>query len=297
MTATENSRMANGSAPSAPPEGGILGPDAFLAAAAEFLGDDALADPAARVDGLDSLERLELLEWIAGLGAPLDTDEALGAATIGQVYALYARAAEAARDRRPAAQHGPGPGGGLLRGRYFQLEPVSPEVMPYLYQLAISSEVGYRWRFRGSVPDYPTFEATFWQGSLAQFVAVDLESEMPAGHVVCYNPDHGQGYAYLGAVFAPGHTGSGRPVDAVRTFARYVFTTWSFRKLYMEVPGFNYPQIRSGAKDWFAVEGQLRDHDYYDGRYWDHYTLAVYRDHIGLPEIAAPRRADRGAPA
>lgn len=253
----------------------------FVAELAELLGRDELRDPAEALDGLDSLERLDLLDWIAQRGVVVELAALTEARTVGALRDLYV----AARGTQEAAPPPADPPPGILRTPFFQLEPINADVMPYLYQLAVSSDVGYRWRFRGAVPDYPTFESTFWQGSLAQLVAIDLRTELPAGHVVCYNPDPGQGYAYLGAVFAPEYAGDGRSGDAVRCFVRYVFTTWSFRKLYMEVPGFNYPQIASGEGEWFDVEGRLRGHDYYGGRWWDHHTLAVYRRHVGFPAL------------
>lgn len=259
----------------------------FLDELAEQMGREEFRDPATRLDGLDSLERLDVLDWLAERGVALELEALAAAPTTGNLRDLYVAAGAAANGVEaapPAEPHANG-SGGILRSRFFQLEPINPEVLPYLYQLAISSDVGYRWRFRGAVPDVPTFESTFWQGSLAQLVAIDLHTEMPAGHVVCYNPDPGQGYAYLGAVFGPEHIGDGRSVDAVRCFVRYVFTTWSFRKLYMEVPGFNHAQISSGEGVWFDVEGRLRGHDYYAGRWWDHYTLAVYRRHVGMPDL------------
>src|SRR5205814_1328065 len=152
---------------------------------------------------------------------------------------------------------------------HFDLAPVSRDMLPYLYQLAISTETGYRWRFRGAVPTYETFEATFWQGALVQFIAVQRLNGSPAGHLVCYNPEHGHGYAYIGAVFDTEYVGSGAAVGAVRHFVDYVFTTWAFRKLYMETPAFNYEQFASGEGRYFDVEGRLLNHDYYAGRYWD----------------------------
>jgi hypothetical protein len=61
-------------------------------------------------------------------------------------------------------------------------------------------------------------------------------------------------------------------------FLRYVFTCWNFRKLYMEVAEYNYEQFSSGAGRFFEVEGRLREHFYYGGRYWDKLILTLSRE-------------------
>ncbi|HEY0640363.1 MAG TPA: GNAT family protein, partial [Pseudonocardiaceae bacterium] len=184
-------------------------------------------------------------------------------------------------------QDDPGSAAALLSGPVYDLRPITPETMGFLYQLAVSSEVGYRWRFRGAVPNYETFEASFWQGTLCQFVAVERSSGQLCGHVVCYNPEMAHGYGTVAAVFLPGHAGTGAPLQCIGAFVRYVFTVWPMRKLYLEVPSFNYAQFADGAGRLFAAEGLLTEHDYYAGRYWDRHVLAVHRHHVGLRPIGA----------
>jgi hypothetical protein len=59
---------------------------------------------------------------------------------------------------------------------------------------------------------------------------------------------------------------------------RHLFRTFPLNKIYMEVPGFNWPQVQSGQGSLFHVEGVLRDHEYYAGRHWDKYVCALYPD-------------------
>ena len=112
---------------------------------------------------------------------------------------------------------------------------------------------------------------------LAQFLVVSSETNEAAGHVVCYDAEANSGHAHIGAIFDPDYMHAGIAVDAVTVFVRYLFATYSLRKLYLDVRGFNYELISSGAGRFFQVEGKLRDHDYYNGQYWDKYILAIYR--------------------
>ena len=164
-----------------------------------------------------------------------------------------------------------------LAGQFFRLVPVLPQAASFLYGLAVSPDVGFRWRYRGSVPSLAQFEHDMWQGILAQFLVESIETGQPAGHVMCYNPDLNLGHAYVGAAMAGKYLGSGIAAEPVRLFFDYLFDVWPFRKLYLELPEFNYRQFASAGRQALHVEGRLRNHDYYRGRRWDRLLLAVYR--------------------
>jgi len=166
----------------------------------------------------------------------------------------------------------------LQAGRFFRLVPVVPAAVPFLYELAVSPEVGFRWRYRGAVPNYAQFEKELWAGMLAQLVVESVATGEPVGNVICYNPDFALGNAYVGAAMVSRYAGSGIAVEPVRLFVRYLFDVWPFRKLYFEVPEFNFRQFSSAAGGRLRLEGRLVDHDYYQGRYWDRLILAIYRD-------------------
>jgi hypothetical protein len=73
---------------------------------------------------------------------------------------------------------------------------------------------------------------------------------------------------------------TGQPIQPTALFINYVFVTWNLRKLYMEVPEFNMDTLWSGSGSFFHQEACFREHDYYAGRFWDKYVLAVYRDEM-----------------
>ncbi len=163
-------------------------------------------------------------------------------------------------------------------GNFFRLAPVLPSSVPFLYELAIAPDVGFRWRYRGAVPSYQQFESELWQGMLVQFMVESLETGQPAGHVICYNPDFALGHAYVGAAMVGSYGGSGIAVEPVALFTQYLFDVWPFRKLYFEMPEFNYRQFASVTGSALQVEGRLQGHEYYRGRRWDRLILAAYRD-------------------
>ncbi|OAA18426.1 acetyltransferase, ribosomal protein N-acetylase [Frankia sp. EI5c] len=262
-------------------------------------------DSGARLDttlGLDSFGLLELTASLAELGVRLDERQWLSARTIDELYDCYrGQFSEAAGNGRthpgeisgqagdlsPAADQ---PGPPVLAGQFFRLAPVLPQSVPFLYDLAISPDVGFRWRYRGSMPSYQHFEQELWQGILVQFLVESVQTGQPAGHLICYNPEFNLGNAYIGAAMAAPYLGSGIAAEPVQLFINYVFDVWPFRKLYLEMPEFNFRQFASAGGRALHLEARLRDHDYYRGRRWDRLILAAYR-----PGEAAPARTDHFA--
>jgi hypothetical protein len=236
---------------------------------------------------LDSLRRLELSVLLEEAGVQLEDQEIIGLTSLEQLYKIFSSCGpesikRLSRDQgnsvgRPSSVEVRAPS---LQGRRTALVPVTRDLVPFLYQLSTSTETGFRWRYRGTIPSSDSFEAGLTHGVLCHFVVASLETQNPIGYVVCYNREPSQGFAYIGMVFRENYIQSGIPMEAAGVFVSYVFWTYSLRKLYLEVPEFNFHQISSGAGRFFDVEGRLVGHDYYARRYWDQYILAIYPDHL-----------------
>ena len=158
------------------------------------------------------------------------------------------------------------------------LTPVQPDDLTFLYSIAVHPATSYRWRYRGAPPSVERFAENLWKQVMVQFVARRTADREPVGHLIAFGVDPSTSNAHVGAVFLPEYAGTGLAAQAVATFLRYLFQTFPLRKLYLEIPGFNWPQVSSGEGRLFQVEGVLREHSYYAGRYWDEYLCAVYAD-------------------
>jgi len=164
-----------------------------------------------------------------------------------------------------------------LIGRRVYLRPVYPDDYRYLYSLATSERVGYRWRERGMTPSPEDFARALWDRVLAQFIIVTKSDDRPIGLVICSAANFRNGFAYISLVLDPSVWRSGWPLEGILLFLNYIFMNWNFRKLYLEAPEFTYKDFRSGEGRLFIEEGVLREHEYYDDRYWDMHVLAVPR--------------------
>ncbi|HZM80442.1 MAG TPA: GNAT family N-acetyltransferase [Candidatus Limnocylindrales bacterium] len=217
--------------------------------------------------GLDSLAMMRIVTWLEACGVHLEKEPE----TVGEVLGLLDDSPSA----RPGSPHHD-PLAPVLETGTLRLAPVTGDDLGFLYGLAVDPETGFRWRYRGSVPSRERFAEELWHEVLVQFVVRRVEDSVPVGQVVAYGGEPSLGHVKVGAVFHPLCAGTGLAAQAVSLFVRYLFHTFPLTKIYLEVPGINWPQLQSGQGIMFRVEGVLKDHDYYAGRYWDKYLCAIY---------------------
>lgn len=179
-----------------------------------------------------------------------------------------------------------------LSGRHVFLRPVSQIDYEFLFQLAMSEELGHRGRFRGETPSPEDFVRSVWHNALAQFIICAKDSGDATGHVYAYNANTRDGFAYVGISLAPWAVDRGWALEAGGLFINYLFTNWDFRKLYGETVGFSFDSTRSGLGAFFVEEGALKEHYYYDGRYWDVHILALHRSHWEAAVAGFARRTE-----
>ncbi len=167
----------------------------------------------------------------------------------------------------------------VLLARSLRLRTIEPRDHRGLYELVTHQDTLFRWQYGGVLPTFDDFVRDLTKpGVLAQFVVVRAGKNLPLGIVNAYRPDLRSGTVYIGEVLAPPLQGTGAGVIAMALFVRYLFTNWNFRKFYMETLSYNLTQFRSVVGTAFEIEGRLKDHYYYQGKYYDMFILAMTRE-------------------
>jgi hypothetical protein len=69
-----------------------------------------------------------------------------------------------------------------LRTDRTQLAPVTPDAHGFLYWL-MTAQIGWRWRYRGSIPPYEIFVQQLHADVLAHFVVTTIEPFERIGYV------------------------------------------------------------------------------------------------------------------
>jgi RimJ/RimL family protein N-acetyltransferase len=165
-----------------------------------------------------------------------------------------------------------------LTGRRVRLRPVMPSDHEYLYALATHPDMTMRWRYRGASVSYDTFLQHLWANTLVHFVIERKDGGQRLGYIQAFDAAERHGWCHFAVMLDPMLERSGWAVECLPLFLNYVFTVWPMRKLYAVVLESNYPELASGAGEWFVVEGRLEEHEYYDGRYWDLMFVTVRRE-------------------
>ncbi len=166
----------------------------------------------------------------------------------------------------------------VMATRRIQLRVIGDTDHRFLYDLMTSFHAGGRVRFAGATPSPEKIAASLWDSVLAQFVIEGQCSKNALGLVAITSPNFRDGFAYISALGLPAAQGSGLIAEGVLLGFNYAFSTWPFRKLYMEVTDESYPAFRSGLDHFFVEEGRLRQHVFWNGRFMDMAMLAVYRE-------------------
>lgn len=204
------------------------------------------------------------------------------------------RGAVAAAAPRPAVATPP------LASRRLRLRPVREQDRRFLYELMSSPEAGGRVRFGGSTPSPEKVLASLWDSVLAQFVVESAEGGRPVGLVAVTSPDFRNGFAYVSALGTVETQGSGLIAEAALLAFHYAFSTWPFRKLYMEATDDSFRAFAGGLGELFREEARLVDHVFWNGRYVDLVIVAVYRETWSrlvprMLRLLTRRRGERGA--
>jgi RimJ/RimL family protein N-acetyltransferase len=191
----------------------------------------------------------------------------------------------------------PGALGQQFEGRLVRLRPVFPDDMPTIYRLSTRGDVGFRWRYRANVISIEQFTHEFWQSVLVQLVVERRSAPGPVGLVVGFGPDLKNGTVSFGTLLQPSSVVRGSGAEASGMFIDYLFRAWPLRKVYAHVPAWNVNQFGSAIGPIFTEEGRLREHEYYDGKYWDVHIYSVTRsrwDAIRRGEVGWRARLKQG---
>lgn len=186
-----------------------------------------------------------------------------------------------------------------LTGRRVQLRPVHQADYPLLMAMFTDPEVTHRWRSRGRTLSPEAFQGMLWNGVFAQFL---IERDVapapePMGLISGYSADTANGTAYLSILMRPRVGASLWTLEALAIFLNYSFAHFNIRKFYAETTELSFPSFASGEGTLFETEGVLRQHHYFNGRYWDTYILAFWADRLRpyldelLPEMLEKKEA------
>jgi diamine N-acetyltransferase len=106
-------------------------------------------------------------------------------------------------------------------------------------------------------------------------LAVETEDGRLVGWVFLQNIELEHGRAGIGILLAPEGRGHGYGKPAMQKMMDIGFKQLRLNRIYLTTRGINEQAIRLYHKLGFVTEGQLRQHAYSDGRYYDTYFMGI----------------------
>lgn len=124
--------------------------------------------------------------------------------------------------------------------------------------------------------------------STATLIIDNARTSESIGFVQLYDINLMDGWAHFMVYIEEPYRKRGHGAEAVMCFLDYAFSYLNIRKIYAEINGYNEAVRTILLRNGFVEEGRLRAHVYWNGRFWDFYNLALYRE--GWTEIKARTR-------
>jgi len=178
-----------------------------------------------------------------------------------------------------------------------KLAPVEAEHYSFLYRLLTNTEFGWRYRFRGMTPPPDVLISRLWEGVLAQYLVVGVQSNEIHGITQLYDFNPRGQHCYAACIATPRAQGTGLVIEGFAALLAHGFRNFSLEKVYFEALDFNLGPFRSMI-DFCAEEGRFVRHERQDGVWHDLVIYALTREawesHIA-PKAASLLVEDRAA--
>lgn len=166
----------------------------------------------------------------------------------------------------------------LLQNRHIALRDIFPADYGALYELCLSDGVMDTWQAGSQSVSFDRFCASLWENSLVSFGFGVPGSRDLLGFVKVELANFRHQTAQIAIFSSPDAQGSALPMMAMATLVDFTMRRYPVRKLYAEVPEYNYAALSSGAGTFFDVEGRLVQHEIVNNELWDTFIIAISRE-------------------
>lgn len=169
-----------------------------------------------------------------------------------------------------------------LSGKGIYLKPVSDEDLSYLYSKECDLEEKHLWSENRCIPVAFEYKNEFWDRLKhfyhTFFMIYSKKENMPIGFLFSYRYSTNDRIAYTTIYIEKEYRQTYASAVAGTLFCDYLFTFYDLRKIYAMVYDYNNASKGFLAHGGFVQEGRLKEYRYYNGKYYDMLTLALYRD-------------------
>ena len=112
----------------------------------------------------------------------------------------------------------------------------------------------------------------------AYFVIELSAAKKIVGFIYCSNTNLNDSWGHVTTYIEPRYRKSGVGAKAHILFLDFLFSYYSFRKIYYDVYSYNKISIKTILNAGGVKEGELREHRFWKGKYYSLYKMAMYRE-------------------
>lgn len=223
---------------------------------------------------LDHVQRVLLRAFVLDSRPDLAADAVDTARTVGLLWEMVDALPLSAEPRR-----GYGRSATTWQTGRVRLAPLDARHYSSLYLAATDPIDGYRWRWRGRTPSPEEFQQTLFNGVKSQFVVESSISRELIGLVVAYDEDPACRHCFIGFQRAGRRDlEPGGMVEGMGLFVSFLFHTFSYERLLLDLPAYNLPLVDACAPTLVTHEGRIPDYFSHGGRTWDRCFLSIRRE-------------------
>lgn len=179
----------------------------------------------------------------------------------------------------------------VRRGRHVAIRPVHPDDYTPLYEIALFTDAGSRWRLHGETPTLEQFLKLLFEDARVTFAVERGSDNGLIGMVQLWMHDAVSRNGHITAFLHPSVRGRGWALEGVILFVDYVFRVFDLHKLYFESLDDEVRQYGSMIGPILRREGRLPEHKRVFGRWVDFHVLALYDEDV--PKLTRLLRSAR----
>jgi RimJ/RimL family protein N-acetyltransferase len=168
----------------------------------------------------------------------------------------------------------------IRRGRHVTVRPLHPGDYGPLFEIALFTDAGSRWRLHGEAPTQDRFLELLLKDARVTFAIEQNSDGRVLGMVQLWLYDPLSRNGHITAFLHPQVQGRGWPLEGILIFIDYVFNAFNLYKLYFESLEDEYRMYGSMVGPVLRHEGRLREHKWRFGRLVDLHILALYEEDV-----------------
>lgn len=164
------------------------------------------------------------------------------------------------------------------QGRWVKLRPLSRADYLTFFRWRADIESLHLWSPERRVPTFEEYAEEldrFLNTTVTLLILTGRDEAI--GFVQVYHLSYINGWCRFLIYVDQEHRNRGYVLEAVLLFGDYIFSNFNFRKVYADVFEYNRAVLKMLRSAGFVEEGCLKEHVFFDGRFWALYHLALYR--------------------